>query len=545
MKINYSKIILITVLLSMVGCRDDGINEENEVSGYVYPDNLDQEIRPEELLTGGELGTTFNHSESSYEDPTPAIDNNALFSDLFGKGEDFFEHRFNQNPTGIRRGLGPVYTRSACIDCHPNYGHGKRMDRYVAGEIGNGYLFYVVNKTDIPEEEKFISSITPGMGQTKAVHPFKAPVSEEHIHIDWLPYTDDWGNRFPDGEEYGLIYPEISIDAEGYYTYPLLDDNGNELTVNDVRVKIESSIGFYGIGLIDAIDDKDILEQYHQEAKYAELNPLIFDKATNNWVMTDDLKDSGRQSRYAYVLAGSSIQNAPGSSSLFSVSNIIRADQPKNFITKHYAEVSSKDPEVQKEFYKKFPEWNKTGDVEKDIYNYLMGEKLPVELTQKEFKSFMVWFRGLAVPAARDLNDKDVQLGHRKFREIGCATCHRPSWKTGEDPVIDSKGIIKASDVPTYPHQTIWPYTDLVQHRLHMVNNLRGGWARTTPLWGRGLSFQNTGASDRIHDCRARNVIEAIMWHGHKDSDARFSVEKFRNLHKVERDAIVKFIESI
>lgn len=78
-----------------------------------------------------------------------------------------------------------------------------------------------------------------------------------------------------------------------------------------------------------------------------------------------------------------------------------------------------------------------------------------------------------------------------------------------------------------------------------MQNDIRTGWCRTTPLWGRGLSELVTGASDRLHDCRARNVIEAIMWHGNENSDARFAINKFRVLNKSDRDAIVKFIESI
>ena len=56
----------------------------------------------------------------------------------------------------------------------------------------------------------------------------------------------------------------------------------------------------------------------------------------------------------------------------------------------------------------------------------------------------------------------------------------------------------------------------------------------------------NTGRGDRLHDCRARNVIEAIMWHGYsKESDAYESAEKFYNLPKEDREAVVKFIESI
>ena len=101
------------------------------------------------------------------------------------------------------------------------------------------------------------------------------------------------------------------------------------------------------------------------------------------------------------------------------------------------------------------------------------------------------------------------------------------------------------SDMPRYPKQTIWPYTDFVQHRLHMVNDIRTGWCRTTPLWGRGLSKLCTGAEDRLHDCRARNTLEAIMWHGNSKSDARGAVEAFRNLTAEQRAAVVYFCESI
>ena len=79
-----------------------------------------------------------------------------------------------------------------------------------------------------------------------------------------------------------------------------------------------------------------------------------------------------------------------------------------------------------------------------------------------------------------------------------------------------------------------------------MKNDIRGAWCRTTPLWGRGLSKANTGAEDRLHDCRARNEVEAIMWHGYsRESDAFRSAEKFYNLPKEDRDAVVAFIRAI
>ena len=69
---------------------------------------------------------------------------------------------------------------------------------------------------------------------------------------------------------------------------------------------------------------------------------------------------------------------------------------------------------------------------------------------------------------------------------------------------------------------------------------------RTTPLWGRGLSLRLTGAEDRLHDCRARNEIEAIMWHAYsKQSDGYTAAKKFYELNKEDRDAVVKFLRSI
>ena len=168
------------------------------------------------------------------------------------------------------------------------------------------------------------------------------------------------------------------------------------------------------------------------------------------------------------------------------------------------------------------------------------------EMKDRDYYDFMVWHRGLAVPRARNLQSEEVQRGKALFEEMGCATCHRPSWTTGEDNYWAPENIKAQGALPKYPRQVIYPYTDMLQHRLFMLNDIRTGWCRTTPLWGRGLSLQNTGADDRLHDCRARNVIEAIMWHGYsRESDAFSTTQKFYNLPKADRDAVVAFINAI
>ena len=211
------------------------------------------------------------------------------------------------------------------------------------------------------------------------------------------------------------------------------------------------------------------------------------------------------------------------------------------------------DKDVQAEFPeyiesidpdKKHPEW-RTDDVAQNIYNYLTGKNQDPEMSDQQYKNLMIWHRGLAVPAARNVGTEKFNEGKRLFSELHCDACHRPSWTTGEDHIQDPNLMFSDSDMPRYPKQTIWPYTDFVQHRLHMVNDIRTGWCRTTPLWGRGLSKLCTGAEDRLHDCRARNTLEAIMWHGNAKSDARGAVEAFRNLTAEQRAAVVYFCESI
>lgn len=530
------------IVLLTTACRD-----ENN-GGYDPEQSGSSTISEEEVYAGGKLGTTFNSSASAYEDPTPAVEEAGL-TDKFKYGEYFFERTYTQNSAPFN-GLGPLYVRSACINCHPGYGHGKRMERYRADEWGNGYLLVIYDKTT----SQYITSLT-GMPQTKAVEPFKTPLDEEQIEIKWIKYTDEWGNKFDDGETYDLIYPEVYIPESAFYIKPGSEDE--PVSYTNMEVRLESTIGIYGTGLLDAIPDDSLKAEYARQEKLGvPVNPAFF--KNGEWVKqyANSIQGNGKQEhpfRFTYALSRGPLLDAAGTNAIWNITNVTRSDRRYHYMTKAYARKASKDADVQARFYQYFPEYNLTGNVEKDIYNYLMGkdmegnDMLPAEMKDDDYVDFAIWHRGLAVPAARDLDDPQVQKGHQLFREIGCSFCHRPSWTTGEDKFTDPNLYFADGDarLPRYPYQKIWPYSDLVQHRLFMENDIRTGWCRTTPLWGRGLSPICAGHEDRLHDCRARNVIEAIMWHGNAQSDARFAIEKFRKLNKEERDAVVKFINAI
>jgi len=45
-----------------------------------------------------------------------------------------------------------------------------------------------------------------------------------------------------------------------------------------------------------------------------------------------------------------------------------------------------------------------------------------------------------------------------------------------------------------------------------------------------------------MHDGRARNVEEAILWHG---GEAKNSKQQFKNLTKIQRQQLIDFVNSI
>lgn len=533
----------------------------------------------EEWYSGGQLGTT---EEPSYADPAPAVTNTTGMEAHFNKGEDFFEHVFTLNEEP-RKGLGPAWVRNSCIACHPGYGHGKRMDRYSASDGGNGYLLVVYHPTAGTDADgvayaanSYIRHVT-GMPQTRAMSPFKAPIEEDGIHISWLTATDEHGNRFADGETYTLSYPEVTIDQSAFNTDPLPDN---------YEVRLESTIGIYGSGLLDAIDQDDMKAQYQLEASHgAQLNPGMWDAGANDWAASAwyTLADgSKRIKKFTYAMTRASLQDGPGANAIWNITNVNRSDRHYLYTDAAgaWAKAQSEDPEVIKyiqehgesslsvlhpyygdgteesikERVKLLLDLPKNTEANRKVFeDNLMpfGE----EMSDEDYYDLMVWHRGLAVPAARNLDKENVKRGKTLFYEMGCTQCHRPSWTTREDNywVDNSIKAYAASTgqnpyevLPKYPNQTIWPYTDLVQHRLFMVNDIRTGWCRTTPLWGRGLSMRRTQADDRLHDCRAKTVVEAIMWHGYsRQSDAYQHTQKFYNLPKEDRDAVVAFIEAI
>ena len=516
---------------------------------------------PEWYYTGGQLGTTTNTSSMAFRQPTPATDESGM-GVAFAQGDNIAEKDFVTNASGRQHGLGPVYVRASCQHCHPNYSHGASVPEgvYNAKDQGNGTLLVVIN----PATQAYVPWLA-GMPQLFGAEPFKAPLNPDLINVTWKVATDEHGNKFADGETYELRYPEVTMPKEAVYVYNQgYRDPDGLLESEGYEIKLENTIGVYGTGLLDAITDADIIAQYAKEEADGKLknglNPAFYASGfqTSGYYKNDQ---QWGPKRFTYALTRGPLQDAAGANAIWNITNVTRSDRRYHYLDLNgtiYAEYAAKDPEVQAGFTEyvekidpnhEHAEWF-TDDMAANIREFLLSKNLPAEMSDDEFTQVMVWHRGLAVPAARNVTDSAVLRGKELFTQIGCDYCHRPTWTTGADEVRDPNGFFKAGDgkLPRYPNQKIWPYTDMVQHKLCMVNDIRTGWCRTTPLWGRGLHKKATGDAyeARLHDTRARNVIEAIMWHGYsQESDAYWPTQQFYKLPKEDRDAIVEFINAI
>ena len=151
------------------------------------------------------------------------------------------------------------------------------------------------------------------------------------------------------------------------------------------------------------------------------------------------------------------------------------------------------------------------------------------ELDAESVRLASEFVRFLAPPAPLPRN-YDAQRGAQLFGEIGCASCHLPTLRTG------------ASDVAALAYRKVDAYTDLLLHDMGpTLADICFGDAmpsefRTEPLMG--LRF----VTQFLHDGRAKTVEEAIDLHG---GEAASSRSAFLALNERDRAAILTFLKGL
>jgi di-heme oxidoreductase (putative peroxidase) len=131
-------------------------------------------------------------------------------------------------------------------------------------------------------------------------------------------------------------------------------------------------------------------------------------------------------------------------------------------------------------------------------------------------------------PASATLTSSGAKL----FADIGCASCHKPSYRVLGSTANASGAIL-----------TAFLYSDLLLHDMgaDLADGFEQGSAtgsefRTAPLWR---------VSDRqhfLHDGRASTIFEAILAHGGQASGA---VVAFKALSDADRQVLLDFLHGI
>lgn len=144
----------------------------------------------------------------------------------------------------------------------------------------------------------------------------------------------------------------------------------------------------------------------------------------------------------------------------------------------------------------------------------------------------------LAVPMRRDVDDPEVLKGKKIFYQASCPVCHQPKFVTS-----------RKAENPAHQFQLIWPYSDFLLHDMgegladnRPVGDAGGREWRTPPLWGIGLTETVNNHTRFLHDGRARNLLEAVLWH---DGEARQARDTVIALPPADRQSLIRFLESL
>lgn len=411
----------------------------------------------------------------------------------FSVGNSFFRSPWVTAPstTTARDGLGPLFNTNACQNCHIKDGRGHPPLPNAANSVS---MLVRLSIPDAPQYAKVIEQlgVVPepvygGQFQDMAV---PGVVPEGKVRVEYTPVPV----RFKDGTEVELRKPVLQITQLGYGPmHP------------DTRFSARIAPPMIGLGLLEAIPEDAILANAAAQAK--DKNGI---NGRPNRVWDDELQKTVI-GRFGWKAGQPNLnqQNVHAFSGDMGLTTSLR---PFDDCTD--AQTACKQAP--------------NGD----------GPNGEPEVSDNILRLVLFYSRNLAVPARRGINDEQVLAGKNLFFQAGCQSCHTPKYTTAANAAE-----------PELANQVIRPYSDLLLHDMGdgLADNrtefqASGRDWRTPPLWGIGLTQAVSGHTQFLHDGRARNLLEAVLWHGGEAQAAQQQVLAF---NAEQRAALLAFLNSL
>jgi CxxC motif-containing protein (DUF1111 family) len=417
----------------------------------------------------------------------------------FKLGNGLFRKTWVSSPSSTQAsdGLGPLFNARGCQECHLKDGRGNPP----VGDDGRAVSMFL--RLSVPprtEDER------------------QALASKTKLRIPEPTYGGQLQNFAVPGlsaeGEMRIDYHEVPVELNGGETASLrrptytIDDLGYGPIAPDVMVSPRVAPPMYGVGLLEAIHPGDILANADPDDTDGD---GISGKAS---IVRDSATDALVLGRFGWKASAPDVrsQSADAFSGDIGISSPVASGS--------YGDCTEAQAACR------------------DAPNGVQERLGLVEAPEPILDLVTFYSRNLAVPVRRDVDDAEVLAGKALFYDFGCAACHRPKYVTSRN-----------APQPEHRFQLIWPYTDLLLHDMgegladHApVGDASGTEWRTAPLWGIGLTKTVNGHTYFLHDGRARNLLEAVLWHG---GEAEAAKEAVVAATPAERMALIRFLESL
>lgn len=330
---------------------------------------------------------------------------------------------------------------------------------------------------------KLDNSPHPIFGGQLQTNSLSETITEPVVQIS---YSEIQG-KYPDGNSYSLLKPQYN-----------LEDSSENSDRYGLSPRVAQAI--IGLGLLESIPQKALIEKAAQQAN---LNEGISGRIH---YIKDLSSGEDRIGRFGWKASEPSVKDQVAGAFNGDIGITSTLSPNQNHTSLQYE-------------LDKFPNGGS------------------IELTDEMLNAVTLYCQTIAVPARRSTQDKDVIKGEKLFNSIKCNSCHATGFTT------------ENANIPALNSQFIQPYTDLLLHDMgegladeKPDNAATAREWRTAPLWGLGLIKTVNKHTRLLHDGRARNIEEAILWHG---GEAENSKHAFKKLTASERAKLIKFLNSL